>query len=67
MMLGYIDDAERTRDAFDDDGYFKTGDLAHRDRDGTYVIDGRASADCRFTRHKACFLPRTFVGWFTNN
>ena len=41
----YIDDQDRTNDAFDENGYYKTGDLVHLNDHGTYVIDGRASAD----------------------
>lgn len=44
----YITDEERTRAAFDADGFYRTGDLVHRDGQGMFVFDGRASADCMF-------------------
>ncbi|KAJ5408554.1 hypothetical protein N7509_002437 [Penicillium cosmopolitanum] len=40
MMIGYIDDEERTRAAFDDNGFYRTGDLVHQDDQGMFVFDG---------------------------
>lgn len=40
VMLGYYKDLERTRKAFTDDGWFRTGDLA-TEKDGWYSICGR--------------------------
>lgn len=37
-------DEEATRNAFDEDGYYKTGDIARREGDN-YFIMGRASVD----------------------
>lgn len=41
MMLGYFDDEAATRDAFDEDGWFKTGDLGFIDEKGNVKISGR--------------------------
>jgi fatty-acyl-CoA synthase len=41
VMLGYWDDAERTRDAIDPAGWMHTGDLATMDEDGYVNIVGR--------------------------
>jgi fatty-acyl-CoA synthase len=38
---GYFDDAARTAEAFDADGWLRTGDLATRGADGDYRICGR--------------------------
>jgi non-ribosomal peptide synthetase component E (peptide arylation enzyme) len=40
MMLGYVDPA-RDADAFDDDGWFRTGDIAFLDEEGCLTITGR--------------------------
>jgi acyl-CoA synthetase (AMP-forming)/AMP-acid ligase II len=41
----YINDDPSTEGLFDEDGYFRTGDIAHR-QDDCYVFDGRVSIDC---------------------
>ncbi|MGP4053902.1 AMP-binding protein [Mycobacterium sp. 4D054] len=41
MLTGYLH-AEDTRDCFDDDGYFRTGDLGRLTDDGHLVVTGRA-------------------------
>ncbi|KAF4504454.1 hypothetical protein G6O67_007904 [Ophiocordyceps sinensis] len=44
MFTRYIGDEETTQAAFDDEGYFKTGDLAVL-RDGEYIFAGRVNVD----------------------
>ncbi|OBT82483.1 hypothetical protein VE02_08156 [Pseudogymnoascus sp. 03VT05] len=44
MFIKYIDDEAATRAAFDDEGFYKTGDNAHRIGDD-YYFDGRVSCD----------------------
>jgi len=41
-MRGYLRDPERTAEAFDADGYFRTGDLATMREDGRVALVGRA-------------------------
>lgn len=41
VTLGYLDDAEHTRDSFTADGWFRTGDLAFV-QDGLLTVTGRA-------------------------
>ena len=41
LMSGYVDDEERTAKCFAG-GYYRTGDLAHRDADGYFTYVGRA-------------------------
>jgi len=41
VMKGYLGLEEETREAFDEDGFFKTGDMAQIDEDGFLTITGR--------------------------
>lgn len=41
IMAGYYRDPEGTRAAFDDEGYFRTGDIGRFDADGHLAITGR--------------------------
>ncbi|KAK0756399.1 hypothetical protein N5P37_011051 [Trichoderma harzianum] len=44
MFIGYFDDEKATSACFDDDGFYKTGDRAHRVGED-YYFDGRMSCD----------------------
>lgn len=45
-MSRYMNNPDATREAFDKDGFYKTGDIARRE--GThYFIEGRSSVDSR--------------------
>jgi long-chain acyl-CoA synthetase len=44
VMKGYYRDEARTRDAFTQDGFFKTGDLGYVDKKGYLFIKGRLKA-----------------------
>ncbi|KAK6352291.1 hypothetical protein TWF730_009121 [Orbilia blumenaviensis] len=41
----YWENPTATAKEFTNDGYFKTGDVAYRDQDGAYYIQGRSSVD----------------------
>ena len=41
VTIGYYKDADKNADAFDAEGYFKTGDLAYQDADGFVYFRGR--------------------------
>ncbi|MGP3984127.1 acyl-CoA synthetase [Streptomyces sp. KR80] len=45
LFSGYLGRPEATAAAFTDDGWFRTGDIAAVDSDGTHRIVGRASTD----------------------
>jgi malonyl-CoA/methylmalonyl-CoA synthetase len=42
VFKGYWQMPEKTREAFRDDGFFRSGDLGHRDQDGYIHISGRS-------------------------
>jgi long-chain acyl-CoA synthetase len=42
VMLGYYKDEEKTKEVFDENGYFLTGDLGLIDEDGYLFISGRS-------------------------
>lgn len=41
VMLGYYNDPEATEQVFDEDGYFRTGDIGKTDEDGWLYMTGR--------------------------
>jgi acyl-CoA synthetase (AMP-forming)/AMP-acid ligase II len=52
VMLGYWQDKAATTDALNSDGWLRTGDLAHRDEDGFFYLDGRASLLVKVQGHR---------------
>lgn len=42
VMLGYFENEEATAEAFDEEGYFRTGDLGRLDEEGWIYITGRS-------------------------
>jgi long-chain acyl-CoA synthetase len=51
-MLGYYRDPESTRQAFTEDGFFRTGDLGEVDAEGWLKITGRVKEQFKTTKGK---------------
>lgn len=43
IMAQYLDDSESTQAAFSEDGYFRTGDIARKETDGSFTFIARHS------------------------
>jgi 4-coumarate--CoA ligase len=41
IFRGYLNNPEGTKNALTEDGYFKTGDVGHQDKDGNFYITDR--------------------------
>ncbi|KAH8432317.1 uncharacterized protein LDX57_009956 [Aspergillus melleus] len=41
VMAGYLDDPERTKSVFDEEGFYRTGDLVHLSPEGEYIYERR--------------------------
>ena len=41
VFKGYLNNVEGTKNALTDDGYFKTGDVGHQDKTGSFFITDR--------------------------
>lgn len=41
IFKGYLNNPEGTKNALTDDGYFKTGDVGHQDKEGNFYITDR--------------------------
>ncbi|RDL35780.1 Uncharacterized protein BP5553_06392 [Venustampulla echinocandica] len=63
MFTHYLGDEEITKQSFDDEGYYRTGDLAEL-KDGQFVFGGRANADFiiyRFSKIPALLVENSLL------
>lgn len=52
LFTGYYKNEEATKEAFDEDGFFKTGDLARQEADGSVRIIGRVKDNFKTAKGK---------------
>jgi long-chain acyl-CoA synthetase len=52
IMLGYWRDETTTAEVLTEDGWLRTGDMAHSDTDGYFYIDGRANLLVKVQGHR---------------
>jgi len=57
----YLNKAEATKNTFDSEGWFKTGDIAQRDLDGYYRLLGRSSVDIIKVSEIDLEIPTTII------
>ena len=55
VMSGYFENEEATKDVFDDDGWFHTGDMGYIDKTGSIHITGRVKSMIVLTNGKKAF------------
>jgi len=65
MFFRYLNHEGATTDMFDRDGYYKTGDIAHRVGE-YYIFDGRASMDCKSLEYKRILLRTQLIVSFSH-
>lgn len=49
VFMGYLNNAEKNAEAFDEDGWLRTGDIGKRDQDNFLFITGRKKGDYYYT------------------
>ncbi len=52
VMLGYYKEPEKTKEAFDEEGFFKTGDMGEYDEQGRLKITGRVKELFKISKGK---------------
>jgi 4-coumarate--CoA ligase len=57
VFQGYLNRPELNKDIFTADGYFKTGDIGHRDSKGNYYITDRAKELIKYSKNWIQALP----------
>jgi acyl-CoA synthetase (AMP-forming)/AMP-acid ligase II len=57
-LQGYLNNPEATKDAITTDKWFKTGDIAIRDKDGFYYIVDRRKELIKYKGFQGLFLSR---------
>lgn len=55
MRCSYLGEPEKTRAAFDEEGYYHTGDMVDM-RDGELLLLGRERDDCKFSETHDCAI-----------
>lgn len=61
VFKGYYKNPERTKEAFSEDGYFKTGDMFHIDKHGNMYCVDRLKELIKYSKSLPCLARYTTI------
>lgn len=67
MFGGYLNNSEKTKDAFSTDGWLKTGDIFKMDKYGNYYCVDRLKELIKYSRPVPLPFPHPHTSWAAEN